>query len=267
MFGASALSRRCCQPAKTQIWRACAEGNKPAYYAERGQQMWLTIWRDGHRQVIDVWRRSKSAQANISQTTQCRQVEDERMYGRAWVANAKNDTYLDFGSSAQLREDYQVSRNLRLAKSSDLTKAKYITLLSPISPTYVSTPAWDNSFVLYDDGDLQTYIRESLTTIPVYRIHSDGTVQETRLVNTRALWSASLMAYRDGYLSVTTGAGDPRRAGLFIVNEKKAKRVLKGFMSQPAISPSGCRLAVADDMGPGGRTLFTSRLKIIDLCN
>ncbi len=248
-----------------KVWRACSDDGNPAYYSERGKVIWLTTWRGGHRNVVEVPPPSGGAQADIRHKTRCRKNEDKRMDGRAWVANAAGDVYLDFGS----REDVlykSTSRDIKIARKSDLHNARAITLLSPIYPTSTLTPKWDNSFVLWDETVLFSHMRESFSTIPVYRVHSNGTVQETRLVNAKALWSSSLMAYRDGYLSVTTGDGEPKLAGLYLVNEKKATRILRGYMSQPAVSPSGCRLAVNDSMGPHGKELFASRLKIIDLC-
>jgi hypothetical protein len=201
----------------------------------------------------------------LSRRPSCDRYVDPRMNGRWWLPNASRSTYLDFGSLADSYADLGNTRSVSLESASGADRRSLSIPDFKATPADTLTPAWDDSFVLWNGRDSFSLERETWPSIPVFRISKSGEVTVTRLVNTPALWSSALVAYRDGYLAVTSAAGDPDKAGLFVVDEERATRVYKGFVGGAGISPSGCRVAFVDSM-VNGRPSYGGHLKIIELC-
>lgn len=250
-----------------KVRHACVNDGHPAYTSERGKQSYLTTVVGETRTEVPLppYMVGDGQQANFAGPTLCQPHMDVRVKDRRWVPNWSGSRYLDFGSRAL---DIDVTRrdDITFETSTGEQRRSLSVIDTPVSYVHAQTPEWDDSFVLWDAWAMGSERREAMRTVPVYRVSPDGSVNITHLANGRPLWSSSFIAYRDGYLVATMGDGDPREAGLFLLEETKIERVLKGYMSDPTVSPSGCRLAVSDPMGPDGKDYFMQRLKIIDLC-
>ncbi len=248
-----------------KVLGACANDGDPAYTLERDKHRYLTTIAGNVRTEVPAPEPTNADQANFAGPTLCRPHRDERMQDTRWVPNWSGTRYLDFGSRAP---DFDGTRPSTIVfESSAGEQRRTLTAIdTAVSYVHVQTPEWDDSFVLWDTWGLGSPRGDTLPYVPIYRVDASGSVKVSHLANGRPLRSSAFITYRDGYLVATTGAGEPDHAGLFLLGETTIKRVLKGYMIEPSVSPSGCRLAVADSMDAHGRALFMERLKIIDLC-
>ncbi|AYV46572.1 hypothetical protein CFHF_21495 [Caulobacter flavus] len=244
-----------------KVRQGCVDRGRLAYTA--GKDL-ITLSDDGRRDI----RPERTEDMPFSQDrSRCAPVGDIRMHGRRWAPNRSGSRYLDFGPRPPPGGyDIDAVADISLEDPATGRRQALPSINSPVSDVHVQTPRWDDSFVLWDAWGLATDRRNTLVDVPVYRVYPNGAVQVRRLANHSSLWTRSFVAYRDGYLAATAGSGQAEHAGLFLLSEAKAERVLKGFMMEPVVSPSGCRLAVNDHIDLRGRNLPMFRLKIIDLC-
>jgi len=110
---------------------------------------------------------------------------------------------------------------------------------------------------------------------PLYWLTPDGEI--TRDAIPSGFWNRGggldLVATRAGYVVVyhagARSAEDPGFQGVYLIRDDEVVKVLSGYATMPAVSPDGCRLAVAHapniaaDLGTGSRR----SAKVIEFCN
>ncbi|WP_133244931.1 hypothetical protein [Caulobacter radicis] len=183
----------------------------------------------------------------------CKIYVDPAKRGRSWLANYTQDAYLDLGvrwaHGAVSFEDI---------KSGD--KRPLPISISEESILSVETPSWDGSFFLWPRGNFSNPQSEFLG----YRIYRTGAFERVSVKGSSAFLDGKFFPYRDGYLLVTSGGGARGQGGLYTVESGDLRRKIGGNLVAISLSPSGCRLAVAEFASTIPETW---NLKIIQLCD
>jgi hypothetical protein len=202
-------------------------------------------------QVNQAWLGSTSVTGR-----RCAIVVDGRKAGRSWVANYSNDAYLDLGPRWE-------PNAVAIEAANGGRKISLPIPIADFDPNAVETPSWDGSFFSWPKSSLSGSGR-ARAEVAGYRIFRTGHFEKISVKNSPALWGGKFIPYRDGYLVVTTNGGMRGLGGAYLVASDELKKKIDGEFIAIALSPSGCRLAVADL----GKTLpEQAHLKIIQLCS
>lgn len=198
----------------------------------------------------------------------CDHYADARMDGRMWAPNHRKTAYLDMGG----QREFGIGDLPRftLESANGATRKVFTGPFDHIVSRCLDTPAWEDSFILYNcdhGGNDETRIAKTLT---VYRLDvARQTLEPTVIENSPVLWNADIGRYRDGYFIATdAGSGEEaeRFAGFYLVRDGKPQRILAGEYQEPSMSPDGCRVAVLRQHTPAGAFAPLSNLIILDLC-
>uniref|UniRef100_B0T0R9 Uncharacterized protein n=1 Tax=Caulobacter sp. (strain K31) TaxID=366602 RepID=B0T0R9_CAUSK len=174
----------------------------------------------------------------------------------AWVAAHDRDTVLDFGPRGG------TYLSITMLKRFGPSIRKVATLpMGPaeVAPFCTDTPAWDNSFVVWN---CYGGVRPDRPT-RIHRIFPDGSRRVLDVAPDPAIQGGMIVPFRDGYVVVVNPEDSPRSGGIFRLENGRALRLLPGAFAPAAVSPSGCRMALfVYEPGP----MSPSTLKIIQLC-
>jgi hypothetical protein len=198
----------------------------------------------------------------------CDHYADARMDGRLWAPNRRKTAYLDMGAQGEFGVG-DLPR-LTLESADGAARTVFEGPFDHIVSRCLDTPAWEDSFILYNCSHGWNDETRAAKVLTVYRLDvARRTLEPTAIENSPVLWGADIGRYRDGYFIAANGAPSQepgRSAGLYIVRDGKPVRLLAGRYHAPSLSPDGCRVAVHREETPLGAVAPLANLVVVDLC-
>jgi hypothetical protein len=198
----------------------------------------------------------------------CDHYADARMDGRLWAPNRRKTAYLDMGAQGEF--GIGDLPRFTLESADGATRTVFEGPFDHIVSRCLDTPAWEDSFILYNCSHGWNDETRAAKVLTVYRLDvARRALEPTAIQNSPVLWGADIGRYRDGYFVAANAApsDEPERhAGLYVVRDGKPERLLAGRYHAPSVSPDGCRVAVLREHTPPGAFAPLANLVVVDLC-
>ena len=184
-----------------------------------------------------------------------------------WAANYSRSAELDFGPyDFRSAAPYPVSIDLVSASRRAHLAIKPRADI-PFAPFHVDTPAWDDSFLIWQDINSG---ERSSEYYPAFRISSTGNVSSLRIPNVPAVLGADIIPTKTGYVVSSTGAFSNNAlvdGGIYLLRGEEISKTYSGSYTVATVSANGCLVAFYRLRSTGDPYSPLSNIVVLDFCS